>query len=328
MFSFRLASSTDYFSVAKMIFNLKTLAAVAISISQVSAVSSLGFALGNKNVDGTCKYLADYEADLDTIRGGSEAVAIRAYSAEDCNTLQYLGPAVEEKGFKLVLSVRPLDESYYQAEKNALSEYLPQLSVSTLQFLSVGSEALYRDDLPASDLADKIRDMKEFLAGLTDKNGDSYSSVPVGTIDSWNVLVDASAAPAIEASDAVYANAFSYWQGQGPSNSTYSFFDDIMQALQVIQTIKGSTDIDFWVGETGWPTDGDNFGDAVPSIENADNFWKEAICGIRGWGINTFVFQAFDEDWKEEDDAVENHFGVWDSSRQLKLDSLGCDFSS
>ena len=48
-----------------------------------------------------------------------------------------------------------------------------------------------------------------------------------------------------------------------------------MQALQTLQTAKGSTDIEFWVGETGWPTDGSSYGDSVPSVENAADQWQK-----------------------------------------------------
>ena len=111
-------------------------------------------------------------------------------------------------------------------------------------------------------------------------------------------------------------------------NASYSFFDDIMQALQTIQGIKGSTDIDFWVGETGWPSDGTNYESSYPSVDNAKQFWKEAICAIRAWGINVCVFEAFDEAWKPNTSGtsdVEKHWGVYDASNNLKY-SLGCSF--
>ena len=59
------------------------------------------------------------------------------------------------------------------------------------------------------------------------------------------------------------------------ANASYSLFDDVMQALQTLQTAKGSTDIEFWVGETGWPTDGSSYGDSVPSVENAADQWQK-----------------------------------------------------
>lgn len=119
------------------------------------------------------------------------------------------------------------------------------------------------------------------------------------------------------------ANAFSYWQGQKFENSTASFVDDIMQALQAVQNVKGTIDVPFWVGETNWPTGGANFKNAVPSVENSAAYWKDAICGMIEWGMNIFVFEAFDEEWKpvEKDNNVENHWGVMtkDGKPKFKL---------
>jgi len=72
-------------------------------------------------------------------------------------------------------------------------------------------------------------------------------------------------------------------------------FDGIMQALQHVQDVKGTIDIPFWIGETNWPSGGSDFGDSVPNKDNAESYWYNAICGMLGWGINTFVFEAFDE---------------------------------
>lgn len=251
---------------------------------------------------------------------------VKTYAVSDCNTLQYLGPAAEDEGFKLVLGVWPTDDSHFAAEKAALQTYLPQISVSTVKAITVGSEALYRDDLSASALAEKINEIKSLLKDISDKNGKSYGEITVGTVDSWNVLVDGAAQPAIKAADFVYANAFSYWQGQTNANASYSFFDDVMQALQTIQTTKGSTDIDFWVGETGWPSEGSNFDASYPSVDNAKAYWRNAICAIRSWGINVAVFEAFDEAWKPDSSGtadVEKHWGVFDSNNNLKY-SLEC----
>lgn len=246
----------------------------------------------------------------------------------DCNTLQNLGPAAEKAGFQLLLGIWPTDDSHFDEEKEALKSYLPEVSVDTIKTFIVGSEALYREDLTADELASKISEVKDLVKDIKDKNGKSFSSVPVGTVDSWNVLVDGGSKPVIQGSDFVFANAFSYWQGQTMQNSSYSFFDDIMQALQVIQTTKGSTDIDFWVGETGWPTDGSNFESSTPSVSNAKTFWQNAICAIRAWGINVAVFEAFDEAWKPDTSgtsSVEKYWGVFDSNYDLKY-SLDCGF--
>lgn len=283
--------------------------------------------LGVQSASG-CKDATEYKKELDILSDYTST--IRVYASSDCNTLQILGPVAEAAGFSLFLGVWPNDDAHFQAEQDALKSYLPNIKKSTIEAVTVGSEALYRGDMTATELAEKIETIKQLLATIDDSEGNSYSSTPVGFVDSWNVLVDGSSEPAITAADIVFANAFSYWQGQTQDNATYSFFDDIMQALQVIQSIKGETDITFYVGETGWPTEGTAFEDSVPSLVNAQHFWTNAICAIRGWGINVIAFEAFDESWKPDTSGtsdVEKYWGIWDSNYSLKY-KLGCDFSN
>lgn len=309
-----------------------TFAAVTAALaSSAMALGGLGVDLGVKREsDGECKNAGDYKADLAALKGLTDT--IRIYAAGDCDALRELGPVAEAANFKLMIGVWPNDDKHFASEQFALKSYLPWLSKSTVPYITVGSEALYRKDMTPQQLADKINDIKTQLKGIKDKNGQTFD-VPVGTVDSWNVIVDGYSTPAIKAADVVFANAFSYWQGQTMQNASYSFFDDIMQALQTIQTTKGTTDIDFWVGETGWPTDGGAFGDSQPGLKQAAQFWQEGICAIRAWGINTLVFEAFDETWKpdtkgdngEEVSGVEKYWGVYGSDLKPKFDTT-CKF--
>ncbi|CAG97925.1 glucan 1,3-beta-glucosidase [Kluyveromyces lactis] len=311
-----------------MRFSTLVSATLLAGASTVAAVGELAFNLGVKTHDGSCKQKDDYLADFETLKGYTSKVKV--YAASDCNTLQILGPAAEEAGFTIFLGIWPTDSAHFEEEKQALTQYLPWIKTSTIEAFLVGSEALYREDMTASELADAISDVKDYIKDIKDSDGNSYSGKQVGTVDSWNVLVDGGSATAIQAADFVMANAFSYWQGQTMDNASYSFFDDIMQALQTIQTTKGSTDIQFWVGETGWPTDGTNFESAYPGLDNAKQFWADGICAMRGWGVNVIVFEAFDEDWKPDTSGisdVEKYWGVWDANRNLKF-KLDCDFSS
>ena len=247
-----------------MRFSTLAAATALAGASSVAAIGELAFNLGVKTHDGSCKQKDDYLADFKTLSGHTSKVKV--YASSDCNTLQTLGPAAEEAGFSIFLGIWPNDDAHFNDEKEALKQYLPWIKSSTIEAFLVGSEALYREDLTASELGNKIQEIKDYIKDIKDSEGNSYAGKQVGTVDSWNVLVDGGSRPAIEASDFVMANAFSYWQGQTMDNSSYSFFDDIMQALQTIQSVKGSTDIQFWVGETGWPTHGTHFEDAYPCL--------------------------------------------------------------
>ena len=80
-------------------------AALALAPEAVSAAGTLGFSLGTKKTDGSCKAQSDYEADYEAIFNASGSKLVRGYSASDCNAAQYMLPAAKAKGFKVVLGV-------------------------------------------------------------------------------------------------------------------------------------------------------------------------------------------------------------------------------
>jgi len=76
---------------------------LAAAPALVSAIGGLGFALGDKKADGTCKFQADYAADFATM--GGTAKLVRIYAASDCNTAQEILPAAKAAGFQVVLGI-------------------------------------------------------------------------------------------------------------------------------------------------------------------------------------------------------------------------------
>ncbi|RPA75046.1 glycoside hydrolase [Ascobolus immersus RN42] len=297
---------------------------VAPYISSVSAAEAgkLGFALGNQNPDGSCKKTADYKKELAII--GTRGKHIRMYTATECGDLNELLPALKGTDFKVLLGVWPTghiqytQDSKFEAEKEALKKALPKYGFENIMGITVGSEHMYRKELKGDKLSKNIEEVRKIVRAV--KGGEN---IPVGTADSWNKWVEGDAEPAIVGSDIVLANAFSYWQGQKMNNATQSYYDDIMQALNRVQTVKKDQPFEFWVGETGWPSKGKAFEDGAPgSVENQRKYWKEAICSMLNWGINIFVFEAFDEDWKpaEKDNSVEKHWGVWNLDGTEKFD--------
>lgn len=76
---------------------------VVVSAAANKTAGTLGFSLGNKNPDKSCKTTKDYEADFDALKGLSTLV--RTYSASDCDTALNIIPAAKAKGFKVVLGV-------------------------------------------------------------------------------------------------------------------------------------------------------------------------------------------------------------------------------
>lgn len=278
---------------------------------------TMGFALGTKKTDGTCKYQADYEADFEAIQSASGSTLVRGYSASDCNCAEYILPAAKAKGFQVVLGVWPDTDESFNADKTALSTYATQYKAQVYA-VTVGSETLYRGNFTGPELLEKINDVKQMLGG----------DVRVGTADSWNKYADGTADALITGGvDLLLANGFSYWQGaQAGKNATRVYFDDMQQALGHIQDLSGSlTAIEFWNGEAGWPTDGgSNYGAAMAGTQNAADFFSNGFCGLLDWGVNAFYFEAFDEPWKP--DSVGDNGVAQDETHWVSKAKAGSHF--
>lgn len=76
---------------------------VAALPAAVTARGNLGFSLGNKNPDSSCKATSDYKADFEALKGLTNVV--RTYSASNCHTAENIIPAAKDKGFKVVMAV-------------------------------------------------------------------------------------------------------------------------------------------------------------------------------------------------------------------------------
>lgn len=242
-------------------------AALAAAPTAFAAKGMMGFALGTKKTDGSCKYQADYESDFDAIQSNSGSTIVRGYSASDCNCAQQILPAAKSKGFKVVLGVWPDTDESFDADKAALKQYVPQYK-DQVYAVTVGSETLYRGNFTGEQLLGKINDVKEMLGG----------DVKCGTADSWNKFNDGTADPLIKGGvDLLLANGFSYWQGATAGRDAVDvYLSDMSQALARIQDISGSLDkIEFWNGETGWPTDGgSDYEAAKAGTANAKSFYQ------------------------------------------------------
>lgn len=76
---------------------------VAALPSLAAAAGTLGFALGAKNPDGTCKTAKDYGADFKVI--GEHSKLVRTYAADQCDTAKEILPAAKAAGFKVILGI-------------------------------------------------------------------------------------------------------------------------------------------------------------------------------------------------------------------------------
>lgn len=298
------------------------MAALAASPGVVHAAKgTMGFALGTKMGDGSCKTQQDYADDFDAIQSNSGATLVRGYAASDCDMAKNALPAAKAKGFKVVLGIWPDVEESFNNDLKAITDVASQYK-DTIYAVTVGSETLYRGNFTGSQLKDKISTVKAALP----------SGIKVGTADSWNKFADGTGDPIIGTADIILANAFAFWQGASGDNATHVYLQDMSNAITHIESLsKGlSNPPEIWNGETGWPTaTGTDYGDAKGGLENAANFYKNGFCSLLAYGYNAFYFEAFDEPWKPKsvgtDGAAvdETVWGAMTVDRKAKF-SLQC----
>ncbi|KAJ5677198.1 Glucan 1-3-beta-glucosidase [Penicillium maclennaniae] len=304
---------------------------LAAAPAAVSARGTLGFSLGDKNADGTCKSTSDYEADFDNLKNLSTVV--RTYSGTECDTPQNILPAAKNKGFKVVLGIwvgaqdksdMSTNDPSFTGDFAALKSAIPG-NEDAVEAITVGSETLYRGDLTGPQLHNYISAVAK-----------QFPNITVGTADSWNKFADGTADDLFTTNTEanpmvtyVLANAFAYWQGTAADQAYKTYFDDMSGAMSHIQQISGSNwdKIKVLNGETGWPTDGgSDYEAAQAGTQNAQTFWKTGVCGMLAWGVDLFYFEAYDESWKP--DSVgdngqamdEKHWGLFTADRQSKFD--------
>jgi len=159
-----------------LLTNLLTLPLLAL------AKGNLGFSLGSKKPDGSCKYTADYISDFGAIKSASGSTLVRIYSASDCNCASQILPAAKTAGFRVVLGVWPDTDASLAQDKSALQASVPAFK-DQVYAVTVGSETLYRGNFTGEELLAKIHDVKGVLP----------QGVKVGTADSWNKYADGTA---------------------------------------------------------------------------------------------------------------------------------------
>ncbi|MBN1932550.1 MAG: hypothetical protein JW786_13185 [Desulfobacterales bacterium] len=169
----------------------------------------------------------------------------------------------------------------------------------------IGCEVLLRGDLTEEQLISYIRQVKNRLAE------DPTVDIPVTTADVYGVLL---AHPALFSEvDIVFVNYYPYWEG--------CKIDLAIAHLhrwhnQMTNAVGGKEVI---VSETGWPSCGEQIGEAVPSPENAGFYFLNFVSWARANSVKYFYFEALDEKWKTKHEGPQGAcWGIWDKDGNLK----------
>jgi glucan 1,3-beta-glucosidase len=165
---------------------------------------------------------------------------------------------------------------------------------------AVGNEVLYRDDLSEDELIGYIQMVKRELPGI-----------PVGYVDAYYEFTQR---PALaEACDVILCNCYPFWEG---TDFKLSLQHMRQMYYQAVAAAKGKKVI---ITETGWPSNGDPLGNALPSPDHAMKYFINTQLWSIDDNIEIFYFSSFDERWKVASEGEAGaYWGVWDHLGNLK----------
>jgi GPH family glycoside/pentoside/hexuronide:cation symporter len=165
----------------------------------------------------------------------------------------------------------------------------------------VGNEVLLREELPEAELLEYIRRVRAALP----------EDVPVGCVDAYYQFLERPALTA--ACDVLLPNCYPFWEGTD-INMAASY---LRRMVGLVQAAGGEKSV--IITETGWPSNGQPVGGAVPSAENAMRYFVDVQQWARQDGIKLFYFSSFDEPWKlRQEGEVGTHWGLWDKDERPK----------
>jgi glucan 1,3-beta-glucosidase len=164
---------------------------------------------------------------------------------------------------------------------------------------AIGSEALLRGDITEAKLIEHIN---RFRAAVP--------NVPVATADVYSELI--SHPNVVKACDFLYGNFYPYWEGvdvkYGVANLDASYHN-------LLDTAGGKRVL---ISEAGWPSNGDLYGQSLPSLENAAFYFLNLVSWSKAEKVSINYFEAFDETWKTSEGSVGANWGIFDTAGIMK----------
>jgi len=168
----------------------------------------------------------------------------------------------------------------------------------------VGNEVLFRNDIPPEQLMAYVDRVRAAL------------HQPVSVAEPWHIW--AKYPELAEHVDFITVHLFPYWNGIDRK-------DAIQDALGSYRTLKQMFPNKLIViGEIGWPSNGDRYKYADPSVSNEAIFLRQWFNVAKQNNIDYYVMEAFDQPWKEKlSGRTEAYWGMFNADRQPKFPFTG-----
>ena len=267
------------------------LVASALALGAAAADNNyLGFNSGATKADGTPKVEKDWEQEFETAANLERAPgvfnSVRLYTNIQATTqddpIEAFQAAISTKT-NILLGVWASGTTDINKEISALKKAVDAngaLFTNRVIGISIGSEDLYRESQTGktndAGIGASPNTIVQFISDFKKAFVDTaLENIPVGHVDTWDSWTNGSNKAVVDAVDWVGVDEYPYYEngkGNDIKNSGH-LFDTAYDAT--IAAVSGKP---VWVTETGWPTTGPNWDQAVPSVDNAKYYWQEVGC--------------------------------------------------
>lgn len=222
---------------------------------------------------------------------------IRSFSTTEGNEL--IPIIAKEYGFKTLVGAWLGSET--EKNQKEIDNLIELSNRSFVDIAAVGNEVLYRKDLSLEELIGHLRTTKS-----------NVRHIPVGYVDAYYEFSQHNELS--EICDLILCNCYPFWEGTSLENSLshmHHMYQLASQAGKCKRVI---------ITETGWPSQGNPLGQAIPNLHNALKYFIYSQLWAIDEGVELFYFSSFDESWKVDiEGEVGAYWGIWDSSGVLKF---------
>jgi exo-beta-1,3-glucanase (GH17 family) len=178
-------------------------------------------------------------------------------------------------------------------------------NLSRVKGLLVGNEAIFRNDVTEAVLIEQIKRVRQ-ATGREVGTAELLCSWQQHPVLAQNV-------------DFLFIHIHPYWDGV-LADTAASYVINKYKQMKSIYPAKP-----IFIGETGWPSQGDKRGNAVPNAENQKRFVTDFLRLAAENNVPYFYFELFDEQWKEKsgEGNMAGHWGLYNSNGTVKTQLVG-----
>jgi exo-beta-1,3-glucanase (GH17 family)/cellulose synthase/poly-beta-1,6-N-acetylglucosamine synthase-like glycosyltransferase len=247
------------------------------------------------------KYPTPAEIDSDLRLLSGKVSQVRTYASTEG---QEVIPALAQKHQLRVTAGAWLDKDREKNERELANLIANARNYDNIDRVMVGNESILRADLNVPQL----RAYAERVRAATGK--------PVGTAEPWHVWLEH---PELADSlDFIAVHLLPYWEGV-PSKRALGW---ALESLRRVEKAHPGKPI--IIGEIGWPSGGQRWKEAKPSLVSQAQFVREFLNVAEARKFDYFIIEAFDQPWKRDlEGSAGAHWGVFDQDREPKYPMTG-----